>query len=241
MVSVSVSSFAAEYYSRLPEGAFGRFVREPERREWAFTVERGGELVFVRRKKWDEVKGFVELYHSMGYFEEPTRWEGLTGWDLIIDVDVDLANDDSESLEEIVDQAGEAAEELREAAEVFLGRPDVVNFSGAKGFHLRWMDVPIPDTVTDIDPDTVARASRKLVQAIVDYAGEEYEDYVDLQIYQVNRLIRVVGSLNAKTLLPAVPVDDPSFEGVVDGLPEAWWEAAERVCPSLPQFLGVDR
>ncbi len=260
---VGVSGFAAEFYERLPEGAFGRFVREPERREWAFTVERGGGLVFVRKRRWDEVSGFVELYHSVGRFEEPTRWEGLVGWDLVLDVDAELPGEAEGFLRELgrlLKGVVRVCEELRRV--VGLPVPDVVNFSGSKGFHVRYFFESIRSRLRWRDhlgrgvgvEELVGGLGRGLVWlAREGFVGGEVGGLLDESMYDLKRLIRCVGSLNAKSLLPAVPVwckGEGSWRGfrervlgggslevgcwvarrVLSWAGGAWLGALERVC-----------
>ncbi len=229
--AVRVAAFAAEFYSRLPEGVFREFVREPERREWAFTVERGGDLVFVRKRRWDEVEGFVELYHSVGRFEEPTRWEGLTGWDLVLDVDAELPEDAEgflRELGELLRGVVRVCEELRRV--VGLPAPDVINFSGSKGFHVRYFFESIRNRLRwgehlgrGLDVEELVRGlGRGLVWLAEEgFIGGGVGELLDESMYELKRLIRCVGSLNAKSLLPAVPVWC-KWEG-------SWREFRERV------------
>ncbi len=216
---------AVRYYGGLPEGTLRGFVPVPESREWAFTFVKGGELVFVRKRRVGEVEGFVELYHSVGRFEEPTCWEGMWGWDFVVDVDVDVGLDDPREFEEGLGRALKAAVEVHEVLRSVLGfpsRPWLVNFSGSKGFHVRYRFEDVrsalrwDDNVDGrcFDPgEFVSRVGRFVAWLLNERLGDRFgEDVVDDSMYEPKRLIRCVGSLNAKTYLPAVPVwswDDP--------------------------------
>ncbi len=221
---------AARYYERLPPGTLSAYVPEPESREWAYTFARGRELVFVRKRRADEVEGFVELYHSVGRFEEPTSWEGMRGWDFVVDVDLDVDVGDPVGFAEGLGRALKVAVEVHEVLHSALGFPSepwLVNFSGSKGFHVRYRFEDVRFALRweenvegrRFDPgEFVSRVGRFVAWLLNRELPEDLrggEDVVDDSMYEPKRLIRCVGSINAKTYLPAVPVwswEDGSWE-----------------------------
>ncbi|WP_457614901.1 hypothetical protein [Methanopyrus sp.] len=219
---MDVKTLVGEYYSSLPSGVLREFVEDPDSREWAYTfLKCGGDIVFTRKKELGEVSGFLELYHSTGKFRNPKSWEGLLGWDLVIDVDAELPDGPKAfltSLGKLLRDVVVACEELRRA--LGFPRPDVINFSGSKGFHVRYFDSSVRRRLRwdlherrGIEPgEIIRRVGRGIVWLACEgfVAGNRVralrEGLLDDSMYDLKRLIRCVGSMNVKSLLPAVPI-----------------------------------
>ncbi|WP_148679543.1 hypothetical protein [Methanopyrus kandleri] len=218
---MDVKTLVGEYYASLPSGVLREFVEDPSSREWAYTFLKGRDIVFTRKRRLDEVSGFLELYHSTGKFKNPKSWEGLLGWDLVIDVDAELPEEPEaflKSLGRLLKDVVIACDELRRA--LGFPRPDVVNFSGSKGFHVRYFDSTVRRWLRwdlherrGIKPgEIIQRVGRGVVWLAREgfVAGDRVralrEGLLDDSMYDLKRLIRCVGSMNVKSLLPAVPV-----------------------------------